>query len=111
MFNQLNADDLYIARKLFQLQIHEKKGQDFENFFSKVMRLHNPEFVQVKPQGSYGDRKNDGFIKSQGVYFQVYAPEDPSTKEKDTIEKLVTDFGGLYSYWHTQVTPIKEFNF
>ncbi len=99
MFIELNSDDLYIARRTFQLEIYKRNGQDFENFFSKVMRLNNPEFVQVKPQGSYGDRKNDGFIKSQGLYFQVYAPEDPAIKEKDTIEKLVTDFAGLYSYW------------
>lgn len=111
MFTELTADDLYIARRLFQFEIYRRNGQDFENFFSKIMRLHNPEFIQVKPQGSYGDRKNDGFIKSQGRYFQVYAPEDPSTKEKETIEKLVTDFKGLYSYWNVQVAPIKEFNF
>lgn len=111
MFTQLNADDLYIARKLFQLEIYRKNGQDFENFFSKIMRLHNSQFIQVKPQGSYGDRKNDGFIKSDGRYFQVYAPEDPSVKEKETIDKLVTDFTGLYSYWNGQVAPIQEFNF
>lgn len=111
MFAPLSTDDLYIARRLFQLEIYKRNGQDFENYFSKIMRLQNPEFVQVKPQGSYGDRKNDGFIKSLGVYFQVYSPEDPSVKEKDTIEKLATDFAGLYSYWNSQVTPIKEFFF
>ncbi len=111
MFTSLNLDELYIARRLFQLEIYKRNGQDFENLFSKTMRLYNTEFVQVKPQGIFGDRKNDGFIKSQGIYFQVYAPEDATTKEKETIEKLVTDFNGLYSYWNAQVTPIKEFNF
>ncbi len=67
--------------------------------------------MQIKPQGSFGDRKNDGFIKSTGVYFQVYSPEDPSSKEKETIGKLATDFAGLYSYWNSKVTPIKEFFF
>jgi hypothetical protein len=111
MFNKLNNDDLYIARRLFQLEIHKRNGQDFENLFTKIMRLYISEFVPVKPQGSYGDRKNDGFIKSKGIYYQVYAPEDPSIKEKDTIDKLVIDFSGLYKYWNSQVTPINEFNF
>lgn len=111
MFTTLTADDLYIARKLLHLKIHESNGQAYENLFSKVMRLHDIEFIQVKPQGQFGDRKNDGFIKSTGRYFQVYAPENSTTKEKETIEKLVTDFAGLYSYWNSQVTPVKEFNF
>jgi hypothetical protein len=111
MFASLTADDLYIARKLFHLEIYKRSGQDFENLFSKVMRLHNNEFIQVKPQGQFGDRKNDGFIKSTGAYFQIYSPENPAAREKETIDKLVTDFAGLYSYWNLQVTPVKEFNF
>lgn len=111
MFINLTADDLYIARRLFQLEVHKRNGQDYENFFSKIMRLHNINFIQIKPQGQYGDRKNDGFIKSTGQYYQVYAPENLQHKEKETIEKLVTDFNGLYTYWNSTVTPIKEFHF
>lgn len=84
MFTTLTPDDLYIARLLFQLEIYKRNGQDFENLFSKVMRLSNNEFIQVKPQGQFGDRKNDGFIKSSGTYYQVYAPENASTKETST---------------------------
>lgn len=111
MFKTLTTDDLYIARRLFQLEMYRRNGQDFENLFSKIMRLHNIEFIQIKPQGQYGDRKNDGFIKSTGQYYQVYAPENLQNREKESIEKLVTDFGGLFTYWNATVTPIKEFNF
>lgn len=111
MFTALTADDLYIARRLFQLEVYKRNGQDYENLFSKIMRLHNVEFIQIKPQGQYGDRKNDGFIKSTGQYYQVYAPENSQHKEKETIEKLATDFNGLYAYWNATVTPVKEFNF
>jgi hypothetical protein len=111
MFRTLSLDDLYIARKLLHLEIYRRNGQDFEYLFSKIMRLHNIEFVQIKPQGVFGDRKNDGFVKSTGTYYQVYAPENAAAKEKETIDKLVTDFTGLYSFWNTEVTPIKEFNF
>jgi hypothetical protein len=111
MVTNMSSDDLYISRRLFQLEVYKRNGQDFENFFSKIMRLHNPDFIQVKPQGQYGDRKNDGFIKSEGVYYQVYAPEDSTSKEKETIDKIETDFAGLYSFWNSNVSPIKEFNF
>gem|GEM_PF-269529 len=99
----------YYARKLFQLEIYRRKGQDFENLFTRIMQLSNKSFVPITPQGSYGDRKNDGFIKNEGKYYQVYSPADPSLNEKKTIDKLVTDFGGLYKYWNGQVAPIKEF--
>ncbi|GHT37176.1 hypothetical protein FACS189435_1620 [Bacteroidia bacterium] len=72
------------------------------------MRCHNPNFRQVKPQGQYGDRKNDGFDNTTGTYYQVYAPEDIKIREKETIDKLVADFAGLYSYWQA-ITPIRFF--
>lgn len=111
MFTEFTNDDLFIARKLFQLEVYKKNGKEFEDFFSKIMRLNNIEFEQVKPQGRYGDRKNDGFIKSSGSYYQVYAPEDATIKEKETIDKLNEDFEGLYNYWNTNYVAIKEFSF
>ena len=111
VFMDLSREEKLIARKLFQLEIHKRSGQAYEDFFVRIMQLSFPEFIPVKPQGQYGDRKNDGFIKSTGQYYQVYAPQDPSVKEKATIEKLVTDFSGLYSYWNTQVAPVQEFYF
>ena len=66
--------------------------------------------MPVKPQGQYGDRKNDGFDKTMGTYYQVYAPENITIKQKETIEKLVADFAGLYSYWQA-IVPINLFYF
>ncbi len=108
---QLSKEEKLIARKLFQLEIHKRNGQGFEDFFVRIMQLSHSGFIPVKPQGQFGDRKNDGFIKSEGKYFQVYAPQDPSIKEKDTIDKLVKDFTGLYAYWNSQVATVKEFYF
>jgi len=100
----------YIARKLFKLKIHESNGQTFEDLFSRVMSCSNKNFQQVKPQGRIGDKKNDGFDKVNGKYYQVYAPEDISSKEEKAIKKLETDFVGLKKYWDT-LCPIKEFYF
>lgn len=107
----MTREEQFYARKFFQLEIHRKNGQAFEDFFTRIMQLSNINFLPVKPQGKFGDRKNDGFIKSEGKYYQVYSPEEPNAKEKAAIKKLVTDFKGLYDYWNEQVTPIKEFHF
>jgi len=105
----MTTPENYYARKLFQLEIYKRKGQDFENLFTRVMQLSHAWFTPVAPQGRYGDRKNDGFIKQSGQYYQVYAPANPAQSEKKAIAKLVTDFAGLYKHWNAQVTPIKEF--
>ena len=108
---QLTTEEKYYARKLFKLEVYSRNGQSFENFFTSVMQFHNSNFTPVKPQGIFGDRKNDGFIKPEGKYYQVYSPEDPTTSEYETIKKLETDFAGLYAHWNKQVTPIKEFHY
>ncbi|HHV84543.1 MAG TPA: hypothetical protein GXX42_01825 [Petrimonas sp.] len=104
----MDRNTRYIVRLIFQNRIYTCDGAAFESFFTQVMQSHNHNFRQVKPQGQYGDRKNDGFDSTTGTYYQVYAPEDIRIKEKDTIEKLVTDFTGLYSYWQS-ITPIRSF--
>lgn len=96
---------------LFQLKIHQKEGQEFENFFSKIMTYYNPNFEQVKPQGKFGDRKNDGFDKEKGVYYQVYAPEDiKNNPVMNTINKLNKTIPELLEYWD-EVSKVKEIYF
>lgn len=104
----MESELLYIARKLFQLEIHKSSGQEFENFFSKIMGLSNKNFRPVKPQGNLGDRKNDGFDYSKGVYYQVYAPENLQQKQWESLQKLKKDFAGLYSFWE-KISKIQEF--
>ncbi|MCT7023062.1 hypothetical protein M1743_23715, partial [Salmonella enterica subsp. enterica serovar Saintpaul] len=70
----------------------------------------SPDFQQVKPYGNIGDRKNDGFIKGQGVYYQVYAPEDASNNVLAAVNKIKDDFEGLRDYWH-DICPIKKYYF
>lgn len=70
----------------------------------------NPNFTPVKPQGQFGDRKNDGYDRKEGIYYQVFAPENPSMKAQDAVKKLKTDFAGLKKHWDT-VTPVSEYHF
>jgi hypothetical protein len=74
------------------------------------MQRGHSAFVSVKPQGQHGDRKNDGYDKTLGSYYQVFAPEDLKLKSADAVKKLKTDFAGLKKHWNS-VTPVKRFHF
>ncbi|QHV97300.1 ABC-three component system protein [Spirosoma endbachense] len=106
----MTTDELYLVRSLFKQEIYTRHGQSYEDFFVNIMRAYNSNFESVRPQGRYGDRKNDGFDRRTGTYYQVYAPENPLSREKETIDKLCEDFAGLYNYWNS-LYPVKEFFF
>ena len=103
----LNRDDKTIARVFFKLLIHKSDGQAFEDLFTSIMDYAEPDFRQIKPWGTIGDRKNDGYIKSKGIFFQVFAPEDIRVKYTEAVSKLNNDFLGLLSHW----SPVNEFYF
>ncbi len=100
----------HIAKKWFELEVHKRNGQSFEDFFSLIMNKKYPNFRSIKPAGRIGDRKNDGFDPSSGTYYQVYAPEDSDAKVSEAVKKLKTDFEGLYKQWN-ETSPIKYFSF
>lgn len=71
------------------------------------MNYSEEDFQSIKPWGNIGDRKNDGYIKSKGIFYQVYAPEDIRKSYPDAVKKIKTDFDGLLKQW----SPIHEFYF
>ncbi|MCH5198141.1 MAG: hypothetical protein J1E34_04455 [Oscillospiraceae bacterium] len=102
----------YIARLMIKNKIYSSDGQTFESLFSSIMTKYNPNFELVKAYGNLGDKKNDGFDKTTGEYYQVYAPEniEKGSTINDAIAKLENDFQGLYEHWNT-LCQIKKFNF
>ena len=106
----MKPTEKYIAKVLFKLKVHENDGQSFENLFSNIMIRHNENFRKVKPYGNIGDRKNDGFDKTKGIYYQVFAPEniEKTRTVSDAVKKLNDDFEGLKEYWD-DVCKIQEF--
>ena len=76
----------------------EKKGTEFQNFFSELMEKRYPgDFVRVRPWGAVGDQKSDGYLRSRRTLFGVYAPKE--IKERKTISKIDEDFKEALPHW------------
>jgi hypothetical protein len=76
------------------------RGNEFQAFFERLMGLaYKADFMACRPWGKLGDRKNDGFVKSERRLFQVYAPNEMSGNE--AIKKITEDFEGAKVHWGT----------
>lgn len=107
----MNIEEKYIARVLLKNKVYQSDNQSFEDLVVKVLQLQSTSFTPVKPQGRYGDRKNDGFDSETNTYYQVYGPEDLPKKETDAVNKLNEDFEGLKNYWSNNGFTIENFNY
>jgi hypothetical protein len=86
----------------FQRDVYKKRGTEFQDFFADLMEAAHPgDFERVRPYGSKGDLKCDGFLRSQGCAFQVYAPRE--TKEAAMVSKIDTDFAGAKKHWKAEM--------
>jgi hypothetical protein len=86
----------------YRLEFRSLNGTAFQDFFSRAMEMRFPgDFQRIKPYGKYGDRKCDGYLTSQRMVFQLYAPE--SMHLALTLEKIDEDFHGALKYWQTQM--------
>ncbi len=84
-------------QSLFELSLrlafHEKRGDEFQVFFSRLMGLRYPtEFMATRPWGKLGDRKCDGYHAPTRTLFQCFAPNDVALA--DTLGKMTEDFTG-----------------
>ncbi len=74
------------------LNFQKKVGEVLERFY----KINNKTFVMPRPFG--GDMKNDGYIKEENVYYQIFAPVQErreKTLKKDILEKMEKDLKGL----------------
>jgi hypothetical protein len=82
----------------FELAFLKLDGNAFQDFFSEIMEKRYPgDFQRVRPWGKRGDRKNDGYLKSDRRLFQLYAPK--TFKIDRLLKKISTDFKGALPYW------------
>ena len=84
---------------VFERNFLRKKGDEFQKFFADMMERRFPDgdFIRVRPWGKFGDRKNDGYLKSQRKLFQVYAPND--MKQAAALRKIEEDFTEALPHW------------
>jgi hypothetical protein len=82
----------------FTVEFLRSNGDTFQGFFDCIMGFAYPaDFIAVRPFGNIGDRKNDGYLKSERTLFQVYAPNELSQAE--TMAKINADFVGALPHW------------
>ena len=100
------------ARKLFRLRAVQAKGMEFQRLFEQIMAFHCSSFTPINPYGKYGDRKNDGYNRETGCFYQVHAPDDPSKSETvlAAASKAKADFEGMLTAWSGK-TPVNEYRF
>jgi hypothetical protein len=60
-------------------------------------KVYPSDFMACRPWGKIGDRKNDGYLPSKRILFQVYAPNEMSANE--SISKINEDLEGAKKYW------------
>lgn len=83
---------------VFERDFLKKKGKAYQDWFSEIMeKCHPGDFQRVRPWGNVGDRKNDGYLKSERKLFQVYAPNELSAA--DALEKIDEDFAEALPHW------------
>ncbi|MEI6166739.1 MAG: ABC-three component system protein [bacterium] len=82
----------------FEIAFLRAKGNEFQSLFERLMGLaYKADFMACRPWGNQGDRKNDGFLKSERRLFQVYAPNEMEASK--AISKITEDFEGAKAYW------------
>jgi hypothetical protein len=83
----------------FENEFLKAKGNAFQTFFNNLMgRAYKSDYMPCRPWGNQGDRKNDGFLKSERRLFQVYAPNEMT--EREAVAKIRDDFAGALAYWN-----------
>ncbi len=93
----MNLQQAYYEQK-FENAFLRAKGDAFQDFFETLMGFaYKADFIACRPWGNRGDRKNDGFLKSERRLFQVYAPNEMT--EAKAILKIQEDFEGAKTYW------------
>lgn len=91
-----------LARKHYQLAFKvmcsDSAGGGFQDVFDGLMEARYPgDYHKIRPSGSHGDRKNDGYLRSAKTLFQCYGPK--FLRDRDTARKIDEDFQGAVAFW------------
>lgn len=95
----------------FWLKIHEKSGSEFQSFFEDIADKAIVGFQKIRPYGNQGDGGNDGYVHSEGAYYQAYAPSSPQEKDAEAAKKMKDDFAKLQNSGWNEISNIKKYSF
>lgn len=88
----------YYRSLYFDKSFNAKKEGQFEDFFATLMEMaFQRDFQRVRPNGSQGDGKCDGYQPSKKKVFQCYAPK--KFEAAKAIRKIEEDFKGAIHHW------------
>jgi hypothetical protein len=85
----------------FKNRCHECAAADFQTLFENIMKRAEPQFMQVRPYGSIGDRKCDGLLFGGGTVYQVYSPDE--FRQAKLLKKISQDLKGAVRQWQGQM--------
>ena len=105
----------FLYGKFFENKLLKSTGDAFQQLVYQLLSELYPSFEKIETQGAIGDRKNDGYLRGQGIFYQVYGPKDlntNATSQSTAITKMPGDFYLLKKhvdsgYWE----EIKEYIF
>ena len=85
-----HVQQVYFELK-FRIAFLESKGDEFQRLFEKLMlKVHQSDFMACRPWDNVGDRKNDGYLPSERILFQSYAPNDMSAAK--AIKEIIDEW-------------------
>lgn len=88
---------------LFELEFLKRTGTEYERLFTDIMsKIHPEDFFPVVPWGSDGDRKNDGYLKSEETLYASYAPREMDKYR--AVSKIKEDYNGAKEEWGDKFT-------
>ncbi|WP_394884015.1 hypothetical protein [Clostridium butyricum] len=112
----MSRAELFYYHMYFENLLLKSYGNMFQEHFYNLMSCKNSNFTRIEVQGSIGDRGCDGYLQTEGVFFQVYGPKETivtdSSIQRYVISKAEGDFLKLLShindgYWE----PINQYTF
>lgn len=87
----------YYHCREFKTRCLEASGEEFQKLFEEIMVCAKPDFKRTRSYGKFGDRKCDGFIEKESIFFQVYSPDE--LKLAKLRRKIEDDLNGAIKYW------------
>lgn len=56
-----------------------RQGDDYQDLCAQIMERRDAGFQRIRPWGSQGDRRNDGWSPARRMLFQCYPPSTLTT--------------------------------